>query len=39
MTGGVPTIQALWYYSNAFAQYPWKHVNVGQDVFQPTGTQ
>ncbi|AJY30941.1 avidin family protein [Burkholderia thailandensis 34] len=38
-TNGSPTIQALWYYTNAFGQYSWKHTNAGQDVFQPTGPQ
>ncbi|CPF11413.1 exported avidin family protein [Burkholderia pseudomallei] len=35
ITNNVPTITALYYYSNAFAQYSWKHVNVGQDIFHP----
>ncbi|AJX75992.1 avidin/streptavidin family protein [Burkholderia pseudomallei] len=35
VTNNVPTITALYYYANALAEYPWKHVNVGQDVFQP----
>ena len=36
---GAPTITALYYYANAFAQFPWKHVNVGQDIFTPVNSQ
>ncbi|WP_197422766.1 avidin/streptavidin family protein [Burkholderia sp. ABCPW 14] len=39
ITNNVPTITALYYYSNAFAQYSWKHINVGQDIFQPIASQ
>ncbi|WP_080970909.1 avidin/streptavidin family protein [Burkholderia cepacia] len=39
VTNGTPTITALYYYSNAFAQYSWKHVNTGQNVFTPLVSQ
>ncbi|WP_175965119.1 avidin/streptavidin family protein [Burkholderia sp. BCC0322] len=39
VTNGTPTITALYYYANAFAQFSWKHTNVGQDVFTPSGSQ
>ncbi|WP_080427629.1 avidin/streptavidin family protein [Burkholderia ubonensis] len=39
VTNGATTITALYYYANAFAQYSWKHTNVGQDVFTPISSQ